>query len=142
VPNDHLPIIDRSQAISTRFGAPSPITARAANDIQSCRHFRQKSFRLRRRSKGEDLHPLEAESKKLGLSNQKVTLSPATRAEVSGTDAYVVVPAVYAFTEKGVAKRESAHMTFVLKKGSAGWLIHGWTWNGPMAAKPQTPARK
>jgi len=62
------------------------------------------------------------------------------RAEVSGTDAYVVVPAVYSFTEKGAAKRESAHMTFVLKKGSTGWLIHGWTWNGPMPAK--APARK
>lgn len=85
---------------------------------------------------------LEAESKKLGLTNQKVTLSPATRAEVSGNDAYVVVPAVYSFTKKDVAKRENAHMTFVLKKGSTGWLIHGWTWNGPTPAKAQAPAKK
>jgi hypothetical protein len=32
--------------------------------------------------------------------------------------------------------REAAQMTFVLKKGASGWLIHGWTWTGP---KP-TPA--
>jgi hypothetical protein len=31
--------------------------------------------------------------------------------------AYVVVPAVYAFKERGVAMSESARMTFVLKKG-------------------------
>lgn len=85
---------------------------------------------------------LDAASKKLGLTNQKVTLSTATRAEVNGNDAYVVVPAVYSFTEKGVAKRENAHMTFVLKKGSSGWLIHGWTWNGPTPAKAQGPAKK
>ena len=85
---------------------------------------------------------LQAVSKKLGLTNQKVTPSPATRAEVDGNDAYVVVPAVYSFTEKGVTKRENAHMTFVLKKGSTGWLIHGWTWNGPMPAKAQGSAKK
>jgi hypothetical protein len=28
-------------------------------------------------------------------------------------------------------------MTFVLKKGPTGWLIHGWTWTGP---KPQKAA--
>jgi hypothetical protein len=50
------------------------------------------------------------------------------------------VPAVYAFKEKGVALREPSQMTFVLKKGASGWLIHGWTWTGP---KPQkAPAAK
>jgi hypothetical protein len=33
--------------------------------------------------------------------------------------------------------RETAQMTFVLKKGAAGRLIHGWTWTGP---KPKTVA--
>jgi hypothetical protein len=35
--------------------------------------------------------------------------------------------------------REPAHMTFVLKKGTSGWLIHGWTWTGP---KPAAAAKK
>jgi ketosteroid isomerase-like protein len=85
---------------------------------------------------------LDADAKKHGLTNQKVTLSAATRAEVNGTDAYVVVPAVYSFTEGGVAKRESAYMTFALKKGATGWLIHGWTWTGPARAKAQSSTKK
>ncbi len=85
---------------------------------------------------------LSAGATKAGLTDQKVTISPATRAEVNGSDAYVVVPAVYSFKEGGVAKRESAHMTFALKKGSSGWLIHGWAWNGPSAAKAVTAGKK
>jgi len=26
-------------------------------------------------------------------------------------------------------------MTVTLKKGSSGWLIHGWTWTGPKPSK-------
>jgi len=85
---------------------------------------------------------LDADAKKRGLSNQKVTLSAATRTETTGNDAYVVVPAVYSFTEGGVTKRESAHMTFALQKGASGWLIHGWAWSGPMAPKAQATAKK
>jgi hypothetical protein len=77
---------------------------------------------------------LDADGKKRGLTNQKVTLRTATRAETHGDDAYVVVPAVYSFNEKGVAMREPAQMTFALKKEATGWLIHGWTWTGN---KPQ-----
>ena len=50
-----------------------------------------------------------------------------------------MVPAVYTFKERGVAMREAAQMTFVLKKGAGGWLIHGWTWTGPAPkAAPHT----
>ena len=80
---------------------------------------------------------LESDSKKRGVTDQMVTISPATREETNGQQAYVVVPAVYTFKEKGVAMREAAQMTFVLKKGAAGWLIHGWTWTGPTP----TPAK-
>jgi len=45
------------------------------------------------------------------------------------------VPAVYTFKEKGVAMSESAQFTFTLQKDASGWLIHGWTWTGPKAAK-------
>jgi hypothetical protein len=80
---------------------------------------------------------LEADAKKNGITEQMVTISPATREETNGQAAYVVVPAVYSFKQKGVAMKEAAQMTFVLKKGASGWLIHGWTWTGP---KP-TPAK-
>jgi len=31
--------------------------------------------------------------------------------------------------------RASSQMTFVVKKGASGWLIHGWTWTGPKPTK-------
>ena len=77
---------------------------------------------------------LDADAKKNGATDHNVTIKAPTRVEINGTDAYVVIPAVFTFKEKGVAMRESAQMTFVLKKGTSGWLIHGWTWTGP---KPQ-----
>ncbi|HEX2340595.1 MAG TPA: nuclear transport factor 2 family protein [Vicinamibacterales bacterium] len=78
---------------------------------------------------------LDADAKKRGITEPSVTIKAATRSESNGDDsAYVIVPAVYSFKERGVSMRESAQMTFVLKKGSTGWLIHGWTWTGP---KPQ-----
>jgi hypothetical protein len=61
----------------------------------------------------------------------------ADLAIIDGHEAYVVVPAVFAFKERGVAVREAAQMTFVLEKDAAGWLIHGWTWTGP---KPKAVA--
>ena len=76
---------------------------------------------------------LEADAKKNGITESMVTLSAATRTETSGDSAYVVVPAVYTFKLKGTPMREAAQMTFVLKKGTSGWLIHGWTWTGPRA---------
>lgn len=74
---------------------------------------------------------LDNDSKKRGITDQMVTIGAPIREETSGDDAYVVVPAVYTFKERGVAMREEAQMTFVLKKGAGGWLIHGWTWTGP-----------
>ena len=46
------------------------------------------------------------------------------------------------FSERGgVAMRESAQMTFALKKGASGWLIYGWTWTGPKPQKVAAPAK-
>jgi ketosteroid isomerase-like protein len=84
---------------------------------------------------------LESHDKKNGITDQKVTIAAPTREVTSGDKAYVVVPAVYSFKQRGVAMREKAQMTVVLKKDAGGWLIHGWTWTGPNpqpvpAAKP------
>lgn len=80
---------------------------------------------------------LDSASKQAGITDQMVTISAPTRTESSGDSAYVIVPAVYTYKEKGVAMREAAQMTFALKKAAGGWLIHGWTWTGP---KPQRDA--
>jgi hypothetical protein len=81
---------------------------------------------------------LDRDAKKQGITDPKVSIAAATRVEMDGDAGYVVVPAVYTFKQAGVAMREVAQMTFTLKKGTAGWLIHGWTWTGP---KPQKVPR-
>ena len=85
---------------------------------------------------------LERNDKKQGISDQKVSLGTVTRVETDGASAYVVMAAVYTFKQAGVAMRETAQMTFALKKGAGGWLIHGWTWTGPKARKVQGSASK
>jgi SnoaL-like domain len=84
---------------------------------------------------------LESDAKKNGITDQMVTISAPTRTESSGDSAYVVVPSVYSFKDRGVAMREAAQMTFVLKKGAGGWLIHGWTWTGPKPQRGAAPAK-
>jgi ketosteroid isomerase-like protein len=85
---------------------------------------------------------LDADAKKAGLTEPAVTLGAPTRVESDGEQAYVVVPAVYSFKQNGKAMSEKAQMTFVLKKGASGWLIHAWTWTGrkPSPAGP-APAK-
>ena len=85
---------------------------------------------------------LESDAKKRGITDQSVAISAPTRTEANGDQAYVVVPAVYTFKERGVAMREAAQMTFVLKKSAAGWLIHAWTWTGPKPQKTAAPAKE
>lgn len=74
---------------------------------------------------------LQAYDKAKGISGEMVTIKAPTRTEMHGDHAYVIVPAVYSFKQKGVAMTETAQMTVVLQKGAGGWLIHGWTWTGP-----------
>lgn len=78
---------------------------------------------------------LDRDGKTNGLTDQQVTLGTVTRVETDGAWAYVVVPSVYTFKQKGVPMRAPAQMTFALKKDAAGWTIHGWTWTGPRAQK-------
>lgn len=85
---------------------------------------------------------LAREDKKRGITDEHVTIGAATRVETDGTAAYVIVPSVYTFKEKGVPMREAAQMTFVLQKGTGGWLIQGWTWTGPKPQKAGAAAKK
>jgi ketosteroid isomerase-like protein len=84
---------------------------------------------------------LESDAKKNGITEPMVTISKATRIEQNGDRSYVVVPAVYTFKQRGTPMRETAQMTFVLKKGASGWLIEAWTWTGPKP-RPATGSAK
>jgi hypothetical protein len=77
-----------------------------------------------------------------GFRRGDSSLGAVTRFESDGTAAYVIVPSTYTFKEGGAAMRETAQMTFTLKKGATGWLIHGWTWTGAKARKASGTASK
>jgi hypothetical protein len=85
---------------------------------------------------------LDRDAKKKGITDQHVSIGAATRVEMEGDTAYVVAPSVYTFKQAGVAMRESAQMTFTMKKGAGSWLIHGWTWTGPKARKASTASKR
>ena len=85
---------------------------------------------------------LDSDAKKNGITDSSVTLSAPTRTERNADQAYVIVPAVYSFKQRGAAMREAAQMTFVLRRGASGWLIHAWTWTGPKAQAAAAPAKK
>jgi hypothetical protein len=85
---------------------------------------------------------LDRDAKNHGITDQHVSIGVATRVETDGASAYVVIPSVYTFKQAGVAMRESAQMTFTLKNGAGGWLIHGWTWTGPKPRKVSGPSKR
>lgn len=85
---------------------------------------------------------LDSDAKKQGITEPSVALSKPTRIEKTSDSAYVVVPAVYTFKQRGTAMREAAQMAFALRRGASGWLIHGWTWTGPKAQKAAAPTKK
>lgn len=73
---------------------------------------------------------LVAFDKAAGISSEHVTLGEPTRVIANAERGYVVVPALYTFTQRGAAMREPAQMTFALQKHAGTWLIAGWTWVG------------
>ncbi len=73
----------------------------------------------------------DVDAKAKGITEPGVSIGTPTRELVAGNNAYVIVPSVYTFKQKGVAMREAAQMTFALVKTAGGWRIAAWTWTGP-----------
>lgn len=65
-----------------------------------------------------------------GISDGKVEYGKPTRTEIEGKSAYVIIPTVYRYKERGKPLVEEGQMTFVLNSGAAGWKISSWTWSG------------
>ena len=65
-----------------------------------------------------------------GVSNGRVRYGSPTRTEIAGDVAYVIVPTVYFYKERGKPMAEKGEMTFVLQKQSGAWKISSWTWSG------------
>lgn len=79
----------------------------------------------------------EKHAQATGVSNGRVRYGSPTRTEIAGDVAYVVVPTVYFYKERGKPMAEKGEMTFVLQQQSGAWKISAWTWSGE---KPR-PAR-
>ena len=72
-----------------------------------------------------------------GVTDGLVKYGEPTRTEIEGDVAYVIVPTVYTYKEKGHPLVEEGQMTFVLYQEAGTWKIRGWTWSGvkPHAVK-------
>ncbi|HVN35093.1 MAG TPA: nuclear transport factor 2 family protein [Casimicrobiaceae bacterium] len=71
----------------------------------------------------------DADAKKNGITDGKVTLGKPRHVDVAGDRAYVVVPASYAYKLKGKPTKETGSMlTIALQKGASGWRMTGWAW--------------
>lgn len=65
-----------------------------------------------------------------GITDGLVTLGSPWHVDVSGDRAYVVVPARYAYKQRGKPVLEPASLfTVALKKGPSGWRITAWAWS-------------
>jgi hypothetical protein len=76
------------------------------------------------------LADLDKHDKALGVTDGKVTARPASRTEVNGDSAYVVLPVTYTYKEKDKPMAQDAHMVFVLHKEAGAWKIASWIWAG------------
>jgi ketosteroid isomerase-like protein len=72
----------------------------------------------------------DTDAKKNAVTDGVVNLGTPRHVDVTGSRAYVVVPADYAYTEKGKPVKETAStLTIVLTKSAGGWRISAWTWS-------------
>jgi len=72
----------------------------------------------------------DADAKKNGITDGKVTLGNPRHIDITADRAYVVVPASYTFKQKGkLVKETGSTLTVALQKGEAGWRITAWAWS-------------
>ena len=74
-----------------------------------------------------------------GITDAKVKYGTPKRIEIEGDSAYVIIPTVYTFKQKGKPLVEEGQMTFALRSEEGAWKIGAWTWTG---VKPHPPKPK
>lgn len=71
-----------------------------------------------------------ANAKQQGVTDGIVTLHDPWHVDITGDRAYVVVPATYAYKQRGKTIVEpDSIFTVSLRKIAANWRITGWTWS-------------
>src|SRR5438477_6852578 len=73
-------------------------------------------------------HDLARLGKKYGMSDAFVTLRKPRQVNVTGSDAYVIVPINLSYNDKGQLVKRTGLMTLALHKGVGGWRIAAWAW--------------
>jgi ketosteroid isomerase-like protein len=74
------------------------------------------------------LHDYDSYAKRNGITEGTVTLGKPRHIDVTGNDAYVVVPTEFSLKKKGEPVKETGLMTLVLHKEGGGWRIAAWSW--------------
>jgi Domain of unknown function (DUF4440) len=62
------------------------------------------------------------------VSETSITLEKPRHVDVTGADAYVVVPTTLRFKKKAESVNETGVMTLTLHKAAKGWQITAWSW--------------
>ena len=70
----------------------------------------------------------EAYAQTHGMTEAVVTLGKPRHVDVTGADAYVVVPTAFRFKKKAEVVNETGVMTLVLHKTANNWQISAWSW--------------
>jgi hypothetical protein len=70
----------------------------------------------------------EAYARANSMSEAVVTFGKPRHVDVTGADAYVVVPTTFRFKKKAEAVNDTGVMTLVLHKAAKGWQITAWSW--------------
>jgi ketosteroid isomerase-like protein len=74
------------------------------------------------------LAEFDADAKKHGITDTRVTLKKPLHVDVTGERAYVVIPALYTYKQNGKRVKEKGQLTIALQKTDSGWRIGGWAW--------------
>ena len=73
-------------------------------------------------------HDLTRMGKKNGMSDSFVTLLKPRQVDVTGTNAYVIIPINLRYNDKGQLIKRTGLMTLALHKGVDGWRIAALAW--------------
>jgi ketosteroid isomerase-like protein len=75
------------------------------------------------------MNAYDADARKNGITDGRVTLGVPRHIDVTADRAYVVVPTAFLYKQRGKPVRETGStLTLVLQKGGSGWRIIAWTW--------------
>jgi hypothetical protein len=72
----------------------------------------------------------DTHAKATGVSDGLVQYGAPTRTEIEGDLAYVILPTVYLYKERGKSMAEEGQLITVLHNEAGGWKIRSWTWSG------------